>query len=325
MVLLNQFMIRFFDKAGLRILRDAPSRLTAALHNAVIGQPDHLLYVGCGIGDDFLCSAVAHELKLRGTNRVVMFSRHRELFRHNPDVDAVYDFSAKTFGRLKFRGVTATHPCYFHYDPATDRETYPEKIILAMCRKAGITGSISLRPYFTLLSAEKKTGRLFAPQIVIQSAGLGLMKNKDWLVERYQAVADALGGRARIIQLGLASDPPIRNALDLRGKTTLRESAAILANARLFVGQVGFLMHLARAVECRSVIVYGGREDPAITGYIANENVVGKTACSPCLFRNRCDYDRECMKMVSVEMVLAAAARAWERHGEALPVEAVGV
>lgn len=309
----------------LRFIRQLPSWLAASCLKLLVGSPDHLLYHGFGIGDDFLCSAVAHELKLRGQRRIVVFSRYGELFRHNPDIDAAYDFGANAFGRLHYWGVPGTHPCYFRYDPATDRETYPEKIILAMCRKAGVTGSISLRPYFTLLSAEKKTGRLFAPQIVIQSAGLGLMKNKDWLVERYQAVADALGGRARIIQLGLASDPPIRNALDLRGKTTLRESAAILANARLFVGQVGFLMHLARAVECRSVIVYGGREDPAITGYIANENVVGKTACSPCLFRNRCDYDRECMKMVSVEMVLAAAARAWERHGEALPVEAVGV
>jgi ADP-heptose:LPS heptosyltransferase len=305
----------------LRYVRLLPSRLTAALHNTVIGQPDHLLYVGCGIGDDFLCSAVAHELKIRGTNRVVMFSRHRELFRLNPDIDAVYNFSAKTFGRLKFCGVTATHPCYFHYDPVTDLETYPEKIILVMCRKAGITGSIHLRPYITLSPAERAAGGLFESQIVIQSAGLGLMKNKDWLVERYQAVADALGGQGRVIQLGLASDPLLQRVFDLRGKTTLRESGAVLANARIFIGQVGFLMHLARAVECRSVIVYGGREDPAITGYIANENIIGKTTCSPCMFRNRCDYDRECMKMVTVEMVLAAVKRTWEQHGAPLEVE----
>jgi len=30
-------------------------------------------------------------------------------------------------------------------------------------------------------------------------------------------------------------------------------------------------MHLARAVDCRAVIVYGGRERPEISGYICNK------------------------------------------------------
>ena len=55
--------------------------------------------------------------------------------------------------------------------------------------------------------------------------------------------------------------PPLKGALDLRGKTGLREAAAILSNSLVFIGQVGFLMHLARAVDCRSVIVYGGQRN----------------------------------------------------------------
>jgi ADP-heptose:LPS heptosyltransferase len=314
-------MVNSFSNSFLQVPQKKLSKLVAGLQNRFIGCPARLLYMGCGIGDDLLCTAVAHELKKRGVGRIVMFSKYAELFRLNPDIDAVFNFEAASFGRLQHWGVEATHPYYGSYDGVSDWDGYEEKIILRMCRLAKITGSISLRPYLYLSPKERAVGRKFDAQIAIQSAGLGQMKNKDWFVERYQAVAKALSAHARIIQIGLASDPLIDQALDLRGKTTLRESAAILANSKLFVGQVGFLMHLARAVDCRSVVVYGGREDPAITGYAVNENIVGKTPCSPCWFRNRCDYDRECLKIVTVEMVVVAALRILEHNQASLPVE----
>ena len=86
---------------------------------------------------------------------------------------------------------------------------------------------------------------------------------------------------------------------DLRGKTTLRESAAILSRSLAFVGQVGFLMHLARAVECRAVILYGGREHPSQSGYSCNENLYSEVGCSPCWRLNSCPYDKECMRRIS--------------------------
>jgi ADP-heptose:LPS heptosyltransferase len=107
----------------------------------------------------------------------------------------------------------------------------------------------------------------------------------------------------------------------LRGKTTIRESAAILSNSMVFVGLVGFLMHLARAVECRSVIVYGGREAPWQSGYSSNENLYTPMHCSPCWLWNRCDYDRECMNLISVEDVTAATERQVARAGQPLVVD----
>jgi ADP-heptose:LPS heptosyltransferase len=147
------------------------------------------------------------------------------------------------------------------------------------------------------------------------------MTNKQWPPERYRAVADAMQKEMRWIQLGLAEDPPIAGALDLRGRTTFRETAAILANSKIYLGEAGFLMHLARAVDCRSVIVYGGREDPLVSGYRVNENMVGRTHCSPCWQRSRCDYGHECMRMIDPTEVLAAIRRQLERVGTPLEVE----
>ena len=112
--------------------------------------------------------------------------------------------------------------------------------------------------------------------------------------------------------------------MDLRGKTTLRQTAAILANSVVFVGLVGFLMHLARAVDCRSVIVYGGRELPSITGYACNQNLVRQPPCAPCGLYNDCEYHRDCMEQIEVGDVVLAIEHQAQQHGP-LPVETVPI
>jgi ADP-heptose:LPS heptosyltransferase len=89
----------------------------------------------------------------------------------------------------------------------------------------------------------------------------------------------------------------------------------------VFVGLVGFLMHLARAVDCRSVIVYGGREWPSISGYTCNENLVSRPPCSPCGLYDGCEYQRACMNEISVDEALAAIRRQVDRWGTPLPID----
>lgn len=305
-------------------MRRLLSKAAAQWQYAWLGRPDRILYYGSGIGDDLMCTAVLRELKLRGASRLAMLTRYKELFEANRDVSTVVDWSGRTMGRLKMWGYPATAPYYAEYDPARDCEIVEcEHFITTMCKKAGITGPISIRPWLQLSDREKAEGRIADFQIVVQSAGRAEMKNKEWLIERYQAVCDALSGTARVIQLGHPSEPAIVGAMDLRGKTTIRGSAAILAASRLYIGQAGFLMHLARAVDCRSVIVYGGRENPLISGYVANENIVGRTVCAPCWQRTRCDYGHACMQMIDPDAVILAAKRQFALAGTPLPVEQV--
>ncbi len=307
-------------------LRREISRRAAQLQHLWLGRPDCVIFFGQGIGDDLLCTAVARELKKRGAGKIIMFSKRPSLFRHNTDISAVYNWGGATIDRLRHWGYRGIVPYYSVADPANDRDLFQnEHMIAAMCRIAGMTGSIELRSYLTLLEVEKKAGRLVDRQAVVQSsgraAGPAAIPNKNWFPQRFQTVCDEVAGSVNLIQLGEKTDPPIQGALDLRGKTTLRESAAILASSRIFIGQVGFLMHLARAVETRSVIVYGGREDPAVSGYSANENIVGRTPCSPCWQRTRCDYNHECMRMIQPPEVVAAIRRQLDREGIPLWIE----
>ena len=151
------------------------------------------------------------------------------------------------------------------------------------------------------------------------------MRNKEWFVDRLQTVVDQLARNFDFVQVGSPTDPLLNGVLDLRGRTTARETAAVLAASRVFIGLATGLVHLARAVECRSVIVYGGREDPTKSGYGANENLHWEGACAPCWERNNCDYDRKCMQSISVDDVIAAVRRQAEHYGTPLPVDRIEI
>jgi hypothetical protein len=282
------------------------------------GLPDIGLFFNGGLGDDILCTAVARELKKRGAGRIWQLTRHPELFAGNADVLAVpVDFRLRRLCAMF--GVPCPELEYPHPPPA--------HLITTLCKEVDITGEIELRPYVHLTDAERRDGCVTPrPAVAMQTSSMSArfpMRNKQWPLERFQAVADALKGEFDIVQLGSPTDPVLDGALDLRGKTSVRESAAILASSKLFIGLVSGLMHLARAVDCRSVIVYGGREHPAQSGYTANENLYWNGPCAPCWQRDDCDYDRVCMKEMLPEMVLAAAHRQLALHGMPLQIERV--
>ncbi|MBC8164152.1 MAG: glycosyltransferase family 9 protein [Roseiflexaceae bacterium] len=286
------------------------------------GRPRLLLTFAGGLGDQLLCTAVLRELRQRGGRGLWMMSGHADLFSGSGDLDALVPVNQHLVRLARAVGAQVIEPRYASYDPAEDRDHIPvgKHIITVMCELAGLRGEIALRPYVKLGEQEQAAGRYGPDQIVLQSSGLSArypMRNKEWLPERMQQVADALAGQYTLIQIGAASDPPITGAHDLRG-SSLRRSAAALSQAQLLIGLVGFPMHLARAVNCRSVIVYGGRENPAQSGYVCNEHVYNQVPCAPCWKQNDCPYDRRCMREISVEMVLAAVQRALLRASEPL-------
>jgi ADP-heptose:LPS heptosyltransferase len=295
------------------------------LNRVRLGFPGRVWQGAGGIGDELMCTTVFHELRKRGERRIVLATRRPELFRGNADLDAVVYHAEPRLDRWLREGLPYFRLGYGHYDQVTDKDDAPsEHVLAALCRLAGVMGKIALRPYLSLTADERAEGRVADRQIVMQSSGLAAahaMRNKEW--GRFQAVCEALRDENPVVQIGSAADPKLEGAIDLRGKTSVRESAALLANASVFIGLVGFLMHLARAVDCRGVIVYGGRETPELTGYSANVNVTGNPSCSPCWQRSRCDYEHVCMKMIEPETVIAAAKAQLGKKGQPLEVEVV--
>jgi hypothetical protein len=256
-----------------------------------------------------MCTALIRELARRGQRRIWMMSDHPDLFAGNPDIAHVVPVAGRCerFAhryRLNYRYLE-----YAPFDAAADRAEPPTRHALAeLCARMTLTGTVELRPVLHLTEEEKSAAEWARGRVCIQSSGLAAripMLNKQWLPERFQETVEALRDECEFIQVGGAGDPPLRGAQDLRGRTSKRETAALLAASRLFIGNVGFLMHVARAVECPAVILYGGREAPWQTGYSCNANLYSPEPCAPCWRINGCDYDRICMKRITADRVVA--------------------
>jgi hypothetical protein len=289
------------------------------------GRPGHLVhFYGNTPGDDLMCTVVLREMRRRGYRGVWMMTRFPALFEGNRDPEVVVPFDERYQRLTSWVGGRSAYVHYGGHDHVNDRGPIPDRhIISLMCQSVGLSGPVTLRPYLFLSERERAAGRVGPRQIALHSSGMSAftaMKNKEWLPERLQAVAHALQRDYTVVQLGSAHDPIIDGCVDLRGKTSIRESAAILANSEVFLGQVGFLMHLTRAVDRPAVIVYGGREMPWQSGYSCNTNLATPLPCAPCWRWNACDNPnvRECMSRIGVDEVVEAVRERAARADEPL-------
>jgi ADP-heptose:LPS heptosyltransferase len=311
------------DEQGL--IRRTLSPFAGVFNRIRLGLPRYYFHGTGGIGDDLMCTTVFRELKKRSQSRIAMATPHPALFERNSDVDHLIHHARPRLDYWLGAGLPFRRLGYAKYFPETDGdEPLSEHVQIKLCRLAGISGPVELRPYLFLAPEEFAAGKLSGEQVAMQSSGLGAtypMKNKEWYPQRFQEVCSELRRDLQVVQIGAATDPKLEGAIDMRGKTTLRQSAAILANSLAFVGLEGFLMHLARAVDCRSVIIYGGRLKPSQIGYVCNKNLYTQVRCAPCWLRNPCDFDRKCMSMITPEQVVAATAEQIGKFGTLLEVQ----
>ena len=273
---------------------------------------EELVYFGDrGIGDDLLCTAVLHEMQKRGRTKVAMMSNWPELFENLPYPAKVVPFDYGALHCIERAGVKLLRPTYAEVvsqDP--ERFVFHEgKLIEAMCRLIGVSGEVDPRPYFRCRAVELEKWKNLNGCIVVQTSRANPrfeFGNKEWGADNWTTLSRLINAGAHIVQVGGGSDTLFPGATDLRGQTSLRDLGAIIAQARLFIGLEGFMMHLARAVGTRAVIVYGGWIDPATSGYAENVNLFTSLPCSPCGFSNHCDFDRECMRRITPEEVAEA-------------------
>jgi hypothetical protein len=294
------------------------------------GTPSAILHFLGGLGDELLLTCPAREMKKRQPAlRIWQISHAAELLRGNLDYAIIL---GPEFWALRHSNLLEHWRVRLQYAEVLipGRQDVPpaEHILAILCRQAGLRGRVQLRPWCHLGDSEREAGRLAPRQIGIHSVGDRThetwMLNKTWFHERFQQVVDEMRRRwpgITLVQLGVVGDPPLKNVVDLRGRTSLRQTAAIISQCESFIGTEGLLVHVARAVNCRSVVIFGGRTLPRQTGYACNENLASQLPCAPCGLWQDCDYDRQCMRMIQVSDVLGAVERALAKHGIPLEVE----
>lgn len=284
--------------------------------------PGTVLTIYGGLGDELLLSAALRELRKRSLKLPTLAVTVPELFVGNADVDRVFHVSQPFLRMAPYLPVKLISPKYPKIGPQEKVEHFIETI----CRSVGVRGEIDLRPYMQLTTQEDEDVKFARGTVCIQSTSAAArwpIPNKEWGWQRYQQVVSVLQGRVEFIQVGGQADPKLEGARDLRGCTTPRQTAALIRASEGVLCNEGFLMHLARAVDRRAVVVYGGRILPAHSGYSANLNLKAAPPCSPCGEDEKCSFGRECLASISVEQAVRAVLEMVARRDEPLKVDCV--
>jgi ADP-heptose:LPS heptosyltransferase len=112
--------------------------------------------------------------------------------------------------------------------------------------------------------------------------------------------------------------------LNLCGRLSVRESAAVLSRARLFCGHDSGPLHLAAAVGTPCVAVFSSRNLPGVWFPYGSQHEViyHRIDCEGCQREVCPDRNKECIRSITVDEVLAALMRIIDRSRSALGREA---
>lgn len=254
-----------------------------------------------GTPGDTVCTAtVAREIKRRFPRlRINCITPNPELLELDPSID-------------RLNSPPTTLVLRYWYLDIIGRKDGMTNLLAPTLRKAGIH-DYRYEAGFHLSQDELDRGRervahLKRPILTFNASSRE--KVKRWDSQRWSELAATLAMDYDLVQLGNDDEPELPGATRLAGALSMRESAAVLAHAWLHVGGVSFLMHVANGLGVPAVIIYGGRETPANSGYDSNTNLYVKTDCSPCWIHashgDSCSHGMECMDRVQVEDVLHA-------------------
>ena len=141
---------------------------------------------------------------------------------------------------------------------------------------------------------------------------------KRWYPDRFAAAADALSEEwnASVVLMGSAPEKPLaddiaaamrRRAVNLAGRTTVRELMALLSLCGFLVTNDSGPMHVAAALGVPLAAVFGPTDWRKTFPWTPRARIVRVDVdCSPCMLRE-CDRGHECMLGVTAEMVVDAA------------------
>ena len=138
----------------------------------------------------------------------------------------------------------------------------------------------------------------------------------DKIIEKYKAAVIILADQSEKLVAGNVVNNMRRSAVNLAGKTTLGQLAAILSRMELVITNDGGPLHMAVALG-RKTLSFFGPVDPKVYGPYPQDKsrhiaLRGVLECSPCYQNFRypaCLRDRRCLEKISVDEALDSAEK----------------
>ena len=256
------------------------------------------------VGDVLLSSVIIRGLKQKHPGHVIhYYTRTFEAANLLAGVDAIYD--SESWDK-RFPGIDY----YLNPYPSErgDDRPYQKHLIeyYADILQIPIDWEYSLKQ----TSQDKVQGRYLTIHVKT-----GWSIYKEWDFQNWSQTLLQLRpylGDIQVVQIGSANDPVLSGVdIDLRGKTTLAESVALIRDAVVHLGCDSFSNHVAGGLKTPAVILFGSTS-PIGSGYSTAINIWKQVECSPCYKENptvsrhpkgSCDH-HSCMKSISVEEVV---------------------
>lgn len=144
---------------------------------------------------------------------------------------------------------------------------------------------------------------------------------KSWGFEKYQKLVNLHD--IMWVQVGTAQDPYLKNALNLNGKTTLRELFFLIKYSFYTIGDEGHLNHIAACFKKKSFVVMSGFSPSHLISY-PNTITISRSPnieCSPCyLVKKNCFREKKfCTEDIDVSQVLLNIVSFEKKNHNSLP------
>lgn len=259
-----------------------------------------------GFGDEILASGMARGARGRGKlaafgngTRIIWGPNAAEVFKNNPNI--AKPGSEKLNGSLEWFAHYHGRRLYNRQDPKANRWIFNYDFHAQPGELFFTSGEL-----FFLASKVGEGFVLIEPNLPWHKPSA---VNKQWDVQRFQEVANALVGAGReVIQLEYPRARYYLSGVRKIPTRSAREAFAILSRAGLFVGHEGGMHHAAAALGVAAVVIFGGFIPPQVTGYPWHANLTGG-ADEACGWKKPCDHCRKALAAITVEEVLDAAKR----------------
>ena len=135
-----------------------------------------------------------------------------------------------------------------------------------------------------------------------------LLRTHDLSCVVVGAAHDRPAGRAIESWLRAHAPEVLPRVIDLIGRTSLGALAGVVSRCRVFVSNDSGAMHLAAALGCPVVALFGPTDERATRPLGSHQVITAAAFCRPCMLRD-CPIDHRCMKRIAIETVYDAAAR----------------
>jgi heptosyltransferase-2 len=221
----------------------------------------------------------------------------------------------------EWRGVRHEVFYYMHLVAELERRLYGSTTVETREPDTGLSVTDARLREAQLLLVERgvRPGR----PLVALCPGSTNSRAKRWPAERFAAVAEMLMERvgAEVVLVGAAEESDISEEVARRmrvrpfvltGQTDLAQTAAVLKASDLLVTNDTGPAHIAAAVGCPVVVIFGPTNPVTTRPFSTSAEVVRRPpVCAPCMLRD-CPIDHRCMTAVTAEEVFERAAHALE-------------